>query len=48
LNELDEKPIIQNFQNLEILKERIHFAIHLIKKECSMGSKCLTLDVGCI
>jgi hypothetical protein len=39
------------FQNLEILKERAtrertHFLNHLIKKICSMGSKCLALDVG--
>jgi hypothetical protein len=39
------------FQNLEILKERAtrqrtHCLNHLIKKLCSMGSKCLALDVG--
>ncbi len=38
-------------QSLEILKERvarqrIHFSNHLIKKLCSMGSKCLALNVG--
>jgi hypothetical protein len=43
--------IIQNFQSLEILKERVarqrtHFKNHLMKKICSMGSKCLVLDVG--
>jgi hypothetical protein len=40
--------IIQQFQSLEILKERptrqrIHLKNHLIKKKCLMGSKCLTL-----
>jgi hypothetical protein len=43
--------VIQKFQNLEILKkkvarQRIHFKNHLIKKLCSMGSKCLALDAG--
>jgi hypothetical protein len=43
--------IIQKFQNLEILKERatrqrMHLKNHLIKKLCSMGSKCLALDAG--
>jgi hypothetical protein len=43
--------IIQKFQSLKILKEkiakqRIHFKNHLIKKLCSTGSKCLALDVG--
>ncbi len=45
--------IIQKFQSLEILKEivarqRAHFKNHLIEKMCSMGSKCLALDVGCM
>jgi len=43
--------IIQKFHSLEILKEmaarqRTHFLNHLIKQLCSMGSKCLVLDVG--
>jgi hypothetical protein len=43
--------IIQKFQSLEISKERatrqrIHFLKTLIKKLCSMGSKCFTLDAG--
>jgi len=43
---LMKNQIIQKFQNLEILKERaarqrVHFLNHLIKKLCSMGSKCL-------
>jgi hypothetical protein len=43
--------IIQKCVNLEILKERgirerTHFKNHLIKKICSVGSKCLVLDVG--
>jgi hypothetical protein len=43
--------IIQKFQNLEILKEKVarkrtHFINHLTKKLCSMGSKCLVLAVG--
>jgi len=47
-NQMKEK---FQFQNLEILKiratrERTHFLNHLIKKICSMGSKCLALDVG--
>jgi hypothetical protein len=51
LDELDEKKIIQKFQSLEILKERvarqrIHLKNHLIKNLCSMGSKCLALDAG--
>ncbi len=48
---LMKNQIIQNFQSLEILKERVarqrtHFKNHLMKKICSMGSKCLVLDVG--
>jgi hypothetical protein len=48
---LMKNQIIQKFQSLEILKERVarqrtHFLNHLIKKLCSMGSKCLTLNVG--
>jgi hypothetical protein len=48
---LMKNQIIQRFQNLEILKERvtrqkIHLKKHLIKKLCSMSSKCLTLDAG--
>jgi hypothetical protein len=43
--------VIQKFQSLEVLEEkvtrqRIHFINHLIIKNCSMGSKCLVLDVG--
>jgi hypothetical protein len=39
-----ENQIIQKFQNLEILKERVarqrtHLKNHLIKKICSMGLK---------
>jgi hypothetical protein len=45
---LMKNQIIQKFQSLEILKERVarqktHFKNHLIKKLCSMGSKCLAL-----
>jgi hypothetical protein len=41
--------IKQEFQNLKILTERvarqrIHFKNHLIKKLCSIGSKCLALN----
>jgi len=48
---LMKKKIIQKFQSLEILKERvarqrIHLKNHLIKNLCSMGSKCLALDAG--
>jgi hypothetical protein len=48
---LMKNQIIQKFQNFNILKEmvarqRIHFKNHLMKKLCSMGSKCLTLGVG--
>ncbi len=48
---LMKKKIIQNFQSLKILKERAtrqrtHLKKNLIKKLCSMGSKCLALDVG--
>ncbi len=48
---LMKNEIIQKFQNLEILKERatrqrMHLKNHLIKKLCSMGSKCLALDAG--
>jgi hypothetical protein len=47
---LMKNQVIQKFQSLEILKERasrqrIHFKSHLIEKLCSMGSKCLALDV---
>jgi hypothetical protein len=43
--------ITQKFQSLEILKERVarqrtHFKNHLVKKVCSMGSNCLTLDAS--
>jgi hypothetical protein len=39
---LMKNQIIQNFQSLEILKERVarqrtHFKNHLMKKKCSMG-----------
>ncbi len=50
---LMKNQIIQKFQNLEILKERaarqrVHFLNHLIKKLCSMGSKCLAwMQVTC-
>ncbi len=45
---LMKNQIIQKFQSLEILKERAtrqrtHFVNYLIKKLCSMGSKCLAL-----
>jgi hypothetical protein len=48
---LMKNQIIQKFQSLEILKEKatrqmIHFLHHLMKKICSMGSKCLALDAG--
>ncbi len=48
---LMKNEIIQNFQSFENLNEkviraRIYFKNHLIKKLCSMGSKCLALDVG--
>jgi hypothetical protein len=48
---LMKNQIKQKFWSLEILKERvvkqkIHLKNHLIKKLCSMGSKCLVLDVG--
>ncbi len=48
---LMKNQIIQKFQNLEILKERIvrqmtHLKFYLIKKSCSMGSKCLALDAS--
>jgi hypothetical protein len=48
---LMKNKIKQKFQNLEILKkratkQRTHFKNHLIKKSCSMNSKCLILDVG--
>jgi hypothetical protein len=51
LDELDEKSNHLNFQTFEILKERVarqrtHFLNHLIKKLCSMGLKCLSLDVS--
>jgi hypothetical protein len=46
---LMENQVIQKFQSLEILKERVtrqktRLKNHLIKKLCSMGSKCLALD----
>ncbi len=48
---LMKNQIIQKNLNLEVLKERVarrrvHFFNHLIEKMCSMGSKCLALDVG--
>ncbi len=49
--DLMKNQIIQKFQIFELLKERvarqrIRLKNHLIKKLCSMGSKCLALDVG--
>jgi hypothetical protein len=48
---LIKNQIKQKFQSFEILKERVarqrtHFKNHMIKTLCSMGSECLTLDVG--
>ncbi len=48
---LMKNQIKQKVQSFEILKERatrqrIHLKNHLIKKLCSMGSKCLPLDVS--
>jgi hypothetical protein len=48
---LMKNQIIQNFQSLEILKEKVtrqrtHFLNHVIKTFCSMGSKCLGLDAS--
>jgi hypothetical protein len=48
---LMKNQIIQKIQNFNILKEmvarqRTHFKSHLMKKLCSMGSKCLVLGVG--
>jgi hypothetical protein len=48
---LMKNQMIQNFQSLEILKERAtrqntHLQNHLIKKKHSMGSKCLALDAS--
>jgi hypothetical protein len=48
---LMKNQIIQKFQSFEILmgrvvRQRTFFLNHLIKKKCSMGSKCLPLDVG--
>jgi hypothetical protein len=43
---LMKNQIIQKFQSLEILKERATWQrIHFLKL-CSMGSKCLALNVG--
>jgi len=48
---LMKNQIIQKFQSFKILKERAtrqrtHLKKHLIKKLCSMGSKCLTLNAS--
>jgi hypothetical protein len=48
---LMKNQIIQKVQSFENLKERVtrqntHLKNHLIKKKCSIGSKCLALDVG--
>ncbi len=48
---LMKNQIIQKFQNLKILKEKVarqrtHFLNHLIKKLCSMGSKGLALEAS--
>jgi hypothetical protein len=48
----DEKPNqTKKKQSFEILKEKVarqntHFLNHLIKKLCSMGSKCFVLDAN--
>jgi hypothetical protein len=48
---LMKNQIKQKFQSFENLKERVarektHSLNHVVKNICSMGSKCLTLDVG--
>jgi hypothetical protein len=48
---LMKNQIKKKFQSFEILKERVtrqrtHLKNHLIKKLCSINSKCLALDVG--
>jgi len=48
---LMKNQIIQKKLSFEILKKRAtrqntHFLSHLTHKKCSMGSKCLALDVG--
>jgi hypothetical protein len=48
---LMKNQIIQKFQSFEILKERdgrqkTHLKNHLIKKLCSLGSKCLASDAN--
>jgi hypothetical protein len=48
---LMKNQIIQKFQSFEIFikratKQRTHLKNHLIKKLCSMGSKCLILDAS--
>jgi hypothetical protein len=48
---LMKNQIIQKFQSLEILNERvarqkIHLKTHLITKLFLMGSKCLAFEVG--
>ncbi len=48
---LMKNQIIQKFQSFNTLKEmvarqRTHLKNHLMKKLCSMGSKCLALGVG--
>ncbi len=48
---LMKNQIKQKYQSIETLKEKVvrqktHFKNHLIKKSCSMGSKCLALDAG--
>jgi hypothetical protein len=47
---IENNQVIQRFQSFKVLMERakgqrIHLKNHLIKKKCSMGSKCLALDV---
>jgi len=48
---LMKNQIIQKFQSFNILKKMVakqktHFLNHLMKKLCSIGSKCLALGVG--
>jgi hypothetical protein len=49
--DLMKNQIIRKIQSFHILKERVtrqrtHFLIHLKRKLCSMGSKCLALDAS--
>jgi hypothetical protein len=46
VDELGGKPNHAKFSKERVARQRTHLKYHLINKLCSMGSKCLALDVN--